>query len=61
MRIFLLQWRFSTSDGYDNSEGLIGMYKTRKSAEDAATKWSDTLNDEQEDYNYSFEEMTVHA
>ena len=39
MRIFLLQWRFSTSDGYDNSEGMIGMYKTRKSAEEAGEAW----------------------
>ena len=46
MRIFLLQWRFSTSDGYDNSEGMIGMYKTRKSAEEAGEAWLVEQDDE---------------
>lgn len=35
MRIFLLQW----CDCIDNSEGMIGMYKTRKNAEEAGEVW----------------------
>lgn len=59
MKVILLMWHYN--DGYETAEGVIGLYKTREGAEDAAMKWADTLNDEREDYKYSFEEVEVHA
>lgn len=57
MKVILLMWHYN--DVYDTSEGVIGLYKTRESAEVAARKWSDSLDDDREDYKYSFEEMEV--
>lgn len=59
MRIFLLQWRFSTSDGYDNSEGMIGLYMTEESAEEAGNLWLGTQDAEY--YSYTIMEVEVHA
>lgn len=59
MKVILLMWHYN--DGCDTDDGVIGLYKTLDSAENAAIKWADTLNDELEDYNYSFEEMIVNA
>lgn len=39
MSIFLLQWFFSSGDGWDTGEGVIGLYKTLKSAEEAGEAW----------------------
>ena len=57
MKAFLTMWHYN--DGYDTSEGVIGLYKTRDGAECAVRKWSDSLDDDREDYKYSFEEMEV--
>lgn len=59
MKVILLMWHYN--DGYDTSEGVIGLYKTRDSAEKAAIVWANNADDNGEDYKYSFEEMEVHA
>ena len=59
MKVVLLMWHYN--DGYDTSKGVIGTYKTRESAEAAATAWANTLANNSEDYKYSFEEVEVHA
>lgn len=58
MRIFLLQWRFSTSDGYDDCEGMIGMYKTRKIAEEVGEAW--LVEQDVEYYTCVITEVEVH-
>lgn len=57
MKVILLMWHYN--DGYDTSEGVIGIYKTRESAEKAAMVWANTVADNSEDYKYSFEEIEV--
>jgi hypothetical protein len=59
MKVYLLQWHFSSSDGWDTSDGMIGIYQTEKGAEEAGNLWLGTQDAEY--YSYSIEEMTVHA
>lgn len=59
MKVILLMWHYN--DGYDTSEGVIGLYKSRESAEVAAMAWANTMTDNSEDYKYSFEGMEVNA
>lgn len=57
MKVVLLMWHYN--DGYDTSESVIGIYKSRESAEKAAMVWANTMADNSEDYKYSFQEMEV--
>lgn len=57
MRTFLLQWFFSSGDGWDTGEGVIGLYKTLKSAEEAGEAW--LVEQDGDFYSYDITEMEV--
>lgn len=59
MKVYLLQWHFSSSDGWDTSDGMIGIYQTEKLAEEAGNAW--LVDQDVEYYTCTVEEVEVHA
>ena len=58
MKVFLVEWIFERG-GYDQANGVIGLYKTEESAKIAGDEFID--KNDPTSYDYDITEMIVHA